>query len=58
MTSTEKIYIMNEDYTIIRVCSTSIILLIFMSDIYMSVIYVSYEGCFTFIVHHFVLYTS
>ena len=47
MTYTEK-YITNED-NIIRV---RIILLIFMSDIFF--LYMSDEGCFTFIIHHFV----
>ena len=37
MTCTEKKYIKNEDGNIIQVSSTSIILLIFMSDIYFSV---------------------
>ena len=46
MTYTEK-YIMNEDNNIIRVCSMSIILLIFLSDIFF--LYMSTEGCFTFI---------
>ena len=44
-------YIMNED-DIIRVHNMSIILLIFVNDIFF--LYVSNEGCFTFIVHHFV----
>ena len=51
MTYTEK-YITNEDNNIIPVRSTSIILLIFMSDIFF--LYMSDEGCFTFIIHHFV----
>ena len=46
MTYTEK------DNNIIRVRSTSIILLIFMSDIFF--LHMSDEGCFTFIIHHFV----
>ena len=48
----QKKYITNEDNNIIRVRSTSIILLIFMSDIFF--LYMSNEGCFTFIIHHFV----
>ena len=51
MTYTEK-YFTNEDNNIIRVRSTSIILLIFMSDIFF--LYMFDEGCFTFIIHHFV----
>ena len=49
MTYTEK-YITNEDDNIIRVRSTSITLLIFMSDIFF--LYMSDEGCFTLIIHH------
>ena len=41
-----------KDNNIIQVGSTSIILLIFMSDIFF--LYLSDEGCFTFIIHHFV----
>ena len=37
---------MNEDNKMIQVCSTSIILLIFMSDTFF--LYKSNEGCFTF----------
>ena len=51
MVYTEK-YITNEDNNIIRVRSTSIILVIFMSDIFF--LYMCDEGCFTFIIHHFV----
>ena len=50
MTYTEK-YIRNED-NIIEVHSTSVILLIFMSVSFF--LYMSDEGCFTFIIHHFV----
>ena len=44
----QKKYITNEDNNIIRVRSTSIILLILMSDIFF--LYLSDEGCFTFII--------
>ena len=44
----QKIYITNKDDNIIRVCSTSIILLIFMSDIFY--LYMSNEGYFAFII--------
>ena len=39
-----------EDDNIIPVCSTSIILFIFMGDIFF--LYMSNVGCFTFIFHH------
>ena len=48
----QKKYITNEYNNVIRVHCTSIILLIFMSDIFF--LYMSNEGCFTFIIHHFV----
>ena len=47
---------MNEDNNIIRVPSISIILLIFMSDIFF--LYMSNEGCFTFIIHYFVCFMT
>ena len=53
MTYTEKC-ITHEDNNIILVRSTSIILLIFMSDTFF--LYMSDEGCFTFIINHFVLF--
>ena len=56
MTYAEKIYIMNEDNNIIRVHSKSIILLIFMSDIFF--MYMSNKGWFTFIIHHFVCFMT
>ena len=43
---------MDEDNNTIQVRSTIIILLIFMSNIFF--LYMSAEGCFTFIIHHFV----
>ena len=49
-----KIYITNEDDNI-SVCSKSVILSIFVSDI---VLYWSNEGCFTFIIHHLVWMVS
>ena len=49
MTYTEKIYITNENNNIIRVRSTSIMLLIFLSDRFLQ--YMSNEGWFTFIIH-------
>ena len=53
MTYTEK-YIMNEAYKIIQVHSTSIILLILMTDIFFPHMY--HEGCFTFMIHHFICF--
>ena len=47
-----KKYITNEDNN--RVCSMSIRLLIFTSDIYF--LYMANEGCFTSIIYHFVLF--
>ena len=44
-------YITNEDDNVIQVGSMSIILLFFMSDIVL--LYMSNEGCSTFIIHHF-----
>ena len=51
MTYTEK-YITNEDNNIKGVHSMSILVLIFMSDIFFW--YMSIEGCLTFNIHHFV----
>ena len=51
-------YIKNEDNNVIQECSTSIILLIFMSDTIF--LYLSNEGYFTlnFIIHHFVWFAK
>ena len=49
---TQKKYITNGDNNIIQMRSMSIILLVFMGDIYIF-LYMSNEGCFTFITHHF-----
>ena len=46
--------ITNDDNNIIQLRGMSVILLIFMSDIYFR--YMSNEGCFSFIVHHFLLF--
>ena len=51
MTYTDK-YITNEDNNIVQVGSTSIILLISNHDIYF--VFMFNEGCFTFIINHFV----
>ena len=51
--------IMNEDSNIIQMSSTSVILLIFMSDIFF--LYMNDERCFTFIIHYihyFVWFTT
>ena len=47
-----KKFIVNKDENIVRVHRPSIILLIFMSDVFF--LDMSSEGCFTFIIHHFV----
>ena len=51
-----KKFIVNKDENIVRVHRPSIILLIFMSDVFF--LDMSSEGCFTFIIHHFVWFMS